>query len=144
MASTSAVGPVCTAALAKLRSNAAVTALVPIERIVDQVLPRTVFPYISVETLGERAFDTMGGTSDLPKFGSITRLFIRMRSQYGGEAEIAGIWSAVKAVLHNADLVVTGYPTVSIELQDMTAFLEFDAVVTREWIADFDVTVHQS
>lgn len=144
MASTSAIGPVCTAALAKLKADAAVIALVPAERIVDEVPAREVYPYVLVESSGERPFDTMGGTPALLKWGSVTGLRVRAFSQYRGDAEVASIVGAIKGCLDGQDLTVSGYPTVSVEFQTVVPLRDFGAQVTREWITDFDVTVHQS
>jgi hypothetical protein len=138
MASPTAIGLVSTAAIAVLQANAAVIALVPAERIADEIPARMVFPYVLVESSGERPFNTLGA------YGSVAGLRVRVLSQYRGDAEVASIVGAIKGALDDQPLVVTGYPTVHVLFQSVTPMRDFGAVVTREWVADFDVRVHQT
>lgn len=144
MASTSAISPVSSAALAKLKADAGVLARIPADRILDDATSRTVMPYLLVETSGERSLNTMGAASQ-PKWGSVAGLRVRIVSQYRGLSDIGDTLTAVKTCLDGQPLTVTDYPSVSVDF--MTATLLTDpltGVTTRELIADFDVTVTQS
>ncbi len=147
MASTCALGPVGVAALAKLRADAGITALVSADRIVDEVPPRTAGQYISVETPGESPNDTLGGSVSLPKFGSFVRLFVRVVGQYPvSKADVKATGSAVKACLDNQDMTVSGYPTVCVDFQSPSIMQEstLNGVPIQELVQEFQVTVHQS
>lgn len=145
MASTSAIGPVATATMAKLRAYAPLTAAIPAVRILDDVPALTQMPYISVESYGERPFNTMGGTNDMPKFGSVAGLRIRLVSQHRGLTKSSDALSAVKACLDGESLLVDGYASVDVQFSSATPLTDtVNGVTTREIVADFDVTVHQS
>lgn len=146
MASTSAIAPVCSAALAALRANSAVLARVPVERILDTVPARITGQYILVESAGERPQNTMGGTADALKWGSVAGLRIRTIGQYPVlDTDVWGTLSTIKGCLDGQPLTVTGYPTVSVDFFNATMLEStLNGVPTRELVADFEVTVHQS
>ncbi len=144
MASTLALGVCAAAVLAKLQADAAVLALVPVGRIGADVPPRTAYPYVLVEGASEVPENTLGGPS-LPKFGSSARVQVRAVSQKPGELEVAGIIDAIKASLDCQPLTVTGYPSVGVTFENLIPLKDtVTGVVTREWVAEFEVTVHQS
>jgi hypothetical protein len=145
VASASAISPVCSAALAKLKAHAGVLAWAPTEKIADEFVTRPAGQYILVESAGERPFNTMGGTPNALKWGAVAGLRIRIVSQYRGDAAVSDGLSAVKACLDGQDLTVTGFPTVSVDFVTANMLKEtINGVTTRELVADFDVTVHQS
>lgn len=144
MASTLALGLCAAAILAKLQLNPALLALVPVARIVADPAFRTTYPYVLVEGGGELPLNTMGG-SNLPKFGSFARVEVRAVSQKPGETEVSGLIAAVKASLDCQPLTVAGYPSVGVTFESLIPLKDtVNGVVTREWVAEFEVTVHQS
>ncbi len=144
MASTSVIGPVCAAALTRLKADTSLTAEVPAARIVDDMPARPVYPFVLVESAGERSVDTMGAVASA-KWGSDMTLRTRIISQYRGESEVATILSLVKASLDGATLTVSGYPSVSCDFATTTTLRDTVAgVVTRELVADFTVIATQS
>lgn len=144
MASTLALGPCAAATLAKLKLAAAVIALVPAARVVDEVPPRPVYPYVLVEGSGEVPLNTMGEATAL-KYGSFARVRVRAVSQKPGDTEVAAIVSAIKAELDCQPLVVAGYASVGVTFETLIPLKDtVNGVVTREWIAEFEVTVSQS
>lgn len=144
MASTLALGLCAAAVLAKLQAASALLSLVPVSRITADGAPRPVYPYVLVEAAGESPMNTLGDAS-LPKFGSFTRVQVRAVSQKPGDTEVSTIVDAIKAALDCQPLTVAGYPSVSMTFENLIPLKDtVNGVVTREWIAEFEVTVHQS
>lgn len=144
MASTLALGPVHAAILAKLKAAPALLAVVPVTRITDQPTGLTM-PYVLVEAGDETPFNTMGGTVDLPKWGGVVSVRVRIVSQFRGDSEAMLILNLAKMELDGRDLVVDGYPTaiVAFERADMLKDT-VASVITRELVGTFSVTAHQS
>lgn len=144
MASTLALGLCAAAILAKLQANVPLLALIPVTSVVGEVAPRPVYPFVLVEGGGEIPLNTMGG-STLPKFGSFARVEVRAVSQKPGETEVSGLINAIKTALDCQPLTVSGYPSVGVTFENLIPLKDtVNGVVTREWIAEFEVTVHQS
>jgi hypothetical protein len=154
MASTSALGPVAAAVLARLLGDttllAQLTSTDGTVRIVDDVpqawlrSPVTYVPYLVVESGSERAFNTMGGPA-LLKWGSETTIRVRVVSQYRGDAEASSVLSLAKQRLDGQPLTVPGYGSASVDFVAATLLKDtIGGVTTRELVGDFDVTVHQS
>lgn len=143
MASQLACGVCAAAVLAKLRARQTLLDLVPASRIDDHVSPRPVYPYVQVESSGETPFNTMGAPTQ-PKFGSSVRVDVRAVSQRPGESEVAAIINEIKAELDGQLLTVAGYGSTLATFENLTLLTDtINGPVTREWIAEFDVTVHQ-
>lgn len=144
MASTLALGVCAAAILAKVQASAAVLALVPLARIGADAGPRPTYPYVLVEGGGEVALNTMG-RPDQPKFGSFARVQVRAVSQKPGESEVSSIIDAIKAELDGQPLTVPGYASVGVTFETVIPLKDtVVGLVTREWIAEFEVTVSQS
>jgi hypothetical protein len=144
MASTSGLAPVAAAVLGVLRADAALLARVPGDRIVDEVPPRPTYPYLLVESAGERAFNTLG-PADGAKWGSTATVRTRLVSQYRGDQEAADILGLVRAALDGRRLTVTGYSgPITADFQFATMLRDaVNGVVTRELLSEFEVVVHQ-
>ena len=144
MASTLALGPAAAAVLALLKATTALTAIVPAARVVDDVSARPTLPYVLVESGLEHPLNTMGPPSAL-KWGSTAVVQVRVVSQYRGEAEATQIMGLVKAALDGQPLNVAGYASVVVAFESARMLKDTIAgVVTREFVADFAITVHQS
>jgi len=144
MASTLALGLCAAAILAKLQVSAPVLALVPVARIGADVSPRPLYPYVLVEGGGEVSLNTMG-RPDQPKFGSFARVQVRAVSQVPGEAEVSAIVNAIKAELDGQPLIVAGYASAGVTFETLIPLKDtVNGLVTREWVAEFEVTVSQS
>ena len=144
MASTLALGVCAAAILARLQAAAAVVALVPVARIGADVAPRPTYPYVLVEGGGESALNSMGA-ANAAKYGSFARVQVRVVSQKPGESEVSSIVNAIKAELDGQPLTVTGYPSAGVTFETLIPLKDTVAgVVTREWVAEFEVTVSQS
>lgn len=144
MASILALGPCAAAVLAKLQAAADVTALITADRISDDAPPRPVYPYILVEGSGEVPLNTMGPPAAL-KYGSFARVQVRVVSQTPGETEVAAVINAIKAELDSQPLTVSGYASADITFEALIPLKDtINGIVTREWIAEFEVTVSQS
>jgi hypothetical protein len=85
------------------------------------------------------------GEVDQPKWGGVASIRVRVVSQYRGESEVRQIMSLIKARRDGQPLTVTGYPTAIVQFQQATLLTDtISGIVTRELVADFDVTAHQS
>jgi hypothetical protein len=152
MPATAAAGPVSEAILAKLKATSAlVTRLTGATgiRIWDEPPAGTLrandYPYALVEGGGEVPFGRTFGPASAPKFGSEAHVIVRLVSQYRGDAQVNELFGYVVGALHEQALIVTGYPTVCVEFQTSTLLKDtINGVVTRELVAAFDVSVHQS
>lgn len=146
MASTLAQGPVITACLAALRASVALTTYVGLRVYPDSNgdVPQTpAYPYIQVETSGETPLNTMGEPT-AAKYGSVTRVGVRIGSQTRSDTQANSIASIVKGALDGVVLTVSGYGTGTAEFTDLQPLKDFAAgIITREWVLSFDVTVHQ-
>lgn len=144
MASTLALGPVHAAILAKLKATPALTAIVPAERITDQPTS-TMMPYVAVEAADETSFNTMGGTVDHPKWGGVASVRVRSVSQYRGDSEVLALTNIVKVALDGQPLTVASYPTAIVAFTRGDLLKDtINNIVTREFVASFTVTAHQS
>ena len=148
MPSTQAIGPVLTAVLGVLRNTVALTTYVGTRVYPDasgcDVPPKATYPYVSVESAGETPENTMGGTPDVLKWGSSVKVYVRIASQSRSDLQAASMLGIVKGALDGQPLTVVGYPSVDVAYESLQPLT--DLVVgqtTREWIATFDVLVHQ-
>jgi hypothetical protein len=146
MASTLALGPCITAILAVLRADNTLAAQVSTRiypNTQGDVPQRPTFPYVSVESGDELPFNTMGPVN-AAKWGSTATVQVRVASQTRSEVQVRNILAIVKAALDGVELVITGYGHAIPLFQRLAPLTNEEAgVVTREWVADFDVTVHQ-
>ncbi len=128
--------------LAVLKAHAGLTALVAAERIVDNVPARPTLPYVYVSSGSELADNTLGASDG--SWGSEPKVEVRAVSQFRGDQEVLSIMSQVRAALDGYRFTPTGYlPTiVSFETGQMLIGTT-EGVTTREYVAEFDVTVHQ-
>lgn len=137
-------GALGAAVLAALQAAAAVTALVPSGRIVDEPPVRPTYPFIVVEAMGEAPFNTLGAP-DANAFGSLARVGVRVVSQYRGDSELQAIASAVRGVLDGLTLTVGGFPAALLTWENTSPLLKsaVNLVVTREQVSEYALTVHQ-
>lgn len=146
MASTQALGPVITAVLAALRASVTLTTYVGVRVYPDSdgdVPAKPVYPYVQVESLGEDPENTLGGPS-LAKWGSHARIAVRVGSQSRSDAQANAIVGIIKGVLEGQALTVAGYATADVAYDGVQPMRDtVSGVTTREWIALFDVLVHQ-
>lgn len=149
MENTLALGVVGAAILDRLATCAPLASVVTgadlIVRIVDYVpqswtRSEAYLPYVVVEGGNERPFNTIGA------FGSVATPQVRVVSNYRGDAEAAAIMSLVVGRLDSQKMTVSGYASVIVSFLGATLMPDPDAVgvMTRELVAQFDVTVHQS
>lgn len=139
MASTSALGPAAAAILGVLQGHAPLLAVVPVDRIVDEIPPRPVFPYVLVEADLELPVNTMGPPTAL-KFGSDVKVGVRIVSQYRGDSEATSILNVCKAALDCQPVTVAGYVGTRAEFESATMVKgTISGVVTRELVATFSV-----
>lgn len=148
MPSTQATGPVLTAVLAVLRNTVALTTYVGTRLYPDasgcDVPSKATYPYVSVESAGETPENTMGGTPDALKWGSHVRVHVRIASQSRSDQQAASMLGIVKGALDGQPLTVTGYPSVDVAYEAVQPLIDVVAgLQTREWVASFDVLVHQ-
>lgn len=143
MASGLSLGPVHAAILAKLKATPALVAIVPVARVTDQ--PGTTMPYVLVEAADETPFNTMGGTVDHPKWGGVATVRIRVVSQFRGDSEVLLIMNVIKSALDGQPLTVADYPTAIVTWRRVDLLKDtINSIVTRELVATFEVTAHQS
>ncbi len=147
MASTMAMGPAITSVLALLRASVALTTHVGARVYPDDrgmVPTRPAYPYVQVETGSEVPRNTMGAPS-AAKYGSDTRVRVRVVTMSQSEAQSNAISSVVKGVLDGQPITIAGYPFAGIEYQTLipiTTVADGCAGV-REWLNEYLVTVHQ-
>lgn len=153
MASLLALGVIEPVLLAHLRTDGFLLNLVRdagdgnlgIYDFVPQGTPRDqLYPYVRVGgNSSERAYNTLG-TEDALKYGSIARVPIRAVSQERGSQEVYRVMSAVKARLDGRKLTFGSYGPAIVTCESAVLLQDtVGGVVTRELVADFDVTVHQ-
>lgn len=147
MASTLAMGPAITAVLALLRASTVLTTHVGVRVYPDDrgmVPTRPAYPYVQVESGTETPLNTMGPATGA-KFGSETRLRIRVGTQSASEAQANAITSVVKGILDAQPIAVTGYTQADIEYQSLTPVTAVadGCVGVREWVSEYLVTVRQ-
>lgn len=137
-------GALSTAVLSALQAAAAVTALVPSARIVDETPVRPVYPFLLVESSGETPFNTLGAPS-AEAFGSLARISVRVVSQYRGDSEIQGIAAAVRGALDGAAFTLAGFPEALLTWESTSPILRtaVNLTVTREQVSEYALTVHQ-
>lgn len=148
MASTQAIGPVLTAVLSALRNTVALTTYVGARVYPDvsgcEVPSKAIYPYVSVESASEMPENTMGGTPDVMKWGSRVGVHVRIASQSRSDQQAASMLGIVKGALDGQSLTVTGYPSVDVAYESVQPLTDVVAgQPTREWVALFDVLVHQ-
>lgn len=137
------LGPVGAIVLDVLRSEPIVSTSVS-GRIFDNTPQPPTWPYIRVESAEETSLNTMGGNTQ-PSRGSEVTVRIRVCSQFRGESEVNDICSKVRDVLDGHREAIAGYGGRPIFEYKRTAPLQdsVGAVVTREWIMEFDLAAHQ-
>lgn len=113
-------------------------------RIYDHTPPRPVFPYLRVESAGELSLNTMGPRT-AAKWGSTATVRVRVVSQFRGEREISALSSAVRNAVDGQRITIEGFAGRprweyfrTIPLEDSV-----NAIVTREWLMEFELCVHQ-
>ena len=143
MAATLVAGPLSAAVLVLLRGAASLTALVPSDRMTDEMPVRPEYPMILVEAHGESAFDTLGAPDDRA-FGSMPSVGVRVLSQYRSDSEIHAIASEIRGVLDGATVTVGTFPPTLLQFQQTAPIFKaaVNLVTTREQVAMYDVTVH--
>jgi len=99
----SGVGAITSAVIDVLQADAGVIALVPPERIANEIPTGTARPYLVVEVETETDDDTTG-LGGVDAVVSVTAV-----SQYRGSYEIGQIASAVRAALDAVPLTVEGF-----------------------------------
>lgn len=102
-----AVRPLQTAVIAKLKGSAPLSALVT--GVYDEVPEGASLPYVSLGSITETASDTHDHQ------GLDTLIVIHVWSEYQGNAEAADIFAAVDAALDRVPLTVAGFKYVSIK-----------------------------
>lgn len=146
MASTQALGPVTTAVLAALRASVTLTGYVGLRVYPDgdgDVPAKPAYPYVQVESAGEEPENTMGPVS-AAKWGSHARVQVRIGSQSRSDAQANTIVGIVKGVLDGQTLMVTGYSFADVAYEGLQPLKDtVSGLTTREWVALFDVLVHQ-
>ena len=152
MASQLALAVIEPAILDHLRTDGALLALVRdagdgnfgIYDFVPQGTPRNqLYPYVRVSGGSERPFNTLGTESAL-KYGSIAVVTVRAVSQSRGSQEVYGVMSAVKARLDGRKLTFGSYGAAIVTCEHVVPLTDqVGGVITRELVAEFDVTVHQ-
>lgn len=146
MASTQALGPVTTAVLAALRASVTLTGYVGLRVYPDSngdVPAKPSYPYVQVESAGEEPENTLGDVS-AAKWGSHARLQVRIGSQSRSDAQANTVLGLVKGALDGQALTVSGYPDVDVAYEGLQPLKDtVSGVTTREWVAIFDVLVHQ-
>ena len=143
MASGLALSVVAPAILSRLQGFADLTALVPADRIVDEVPPRPVYPYVLVESGPEQPFNTLGAADG--SWGGEATVLVRAVSQYRGDQEINAVMHEVRAALDGYRFTPAGYQSTLVTFEGSSPMLK-DTIAgtpTRELVAEFDVTVHQ-
>jgi len=149
VASTQALGPVTTAMLAVLRNSVSLTGYVGTRVYPDTdgcgIPAKVTYPYVSVEGAGETPANTMGGSADVAKFGSDVKVYIRIGSTARSDSQAWSILGILKGLLDGQPLTVSGYPNVSVvTYEDVQKVVDtVGGQVVREWVASFDVVVHQ-
>lgn len=149
MAAPAARGAVVTAILAKLRASVALTTYVGTRIYPNDdgdATTRTAFPHVQVESGNETPFNTMGGTPDLLKWGSVVRVPIRVLSQAKTDSQGNAMTSVIRQTLDGQPLTVSGYGSACLEFD-----LAHPALVAtrdgcgavREFLSEYVVTVHQ-
>lgn len=142
MASGLALSVVANAVLTRLKAFGGLTALVPADRIVDDASARPVFPYVLVESGSELPFNTLGGGEG--SFGKEPKVQVRAVSQYRGDQEVTAVMHQVMAALDGYRFTPAGYQPTIVTFETGQMLKDTIAgVVTREFVAEFDVTVHQ-
>lgn len=146
MAANLALGPAHAAVLDKLKADPALVAIVG-NRVTDQppqTIASTLYPFVVVEAGFETPFNTMGGV-DLPKWGGVATVRVRVVSQYRGDAEALSVMALVRASLDGQPLTVAGFPTALVAFETATMLKDvISGIVTRELVGEFSVTAHQS
>jgi len=100
-------------------------------------------PYVSVESVSELPFNTMGEPNAL-KWGSLGGINVRISSLSRSEAEIASLLVLVKADLDGKALTLSGYGSAIIEFVAVRTLEDWiGGVKAREWVVEFELTAHQ-
>jgi len=139
----SLLGPCVRTVETVLKEDGVVNGLVG-GRVNDDTVQRPTYPYIRVESAEELSLNTMGARTQ-PKFGSEATVRIRVCSQYRGEREVNDICAAVMDALDGHRQEIEGFAgrpyfhfARTTPLQDSVG-----AVITREWLMEFDIVAHQ-
>lgn len=100
----SGIGPVTAAVVQALRASSAVTAIVPAERVVNEVPNGTARPFLVVDVVSETDDDV------LSRGGIDAVVSVLAVSDYRGDDEIGRMATAVRETLDAASLTVAGFP----------------------------------
>jgi hypothetical protein len=113
-------------------------------RIYDHTPPRPVFPYVRVEGSGDEAVNTMG-PSGVARLGSLSTVRARVCSQSRSEHQVATVAGLVRSAADRQRIAVSGFAgrpvveyTRTIPIEDSVG-----AVVTREWLVEFELCLQQ-
>lgn len=146
MASTLALGAVCTAIRAALVASVSLTGYVSTRVYPDSdgdAPQKPTYPYVQIESAGELPENTMGA-ANLSKWGSVARVQVRVATQSRSDAQPNTIAGIVKQVLDGQPLTVSGYTDVTVEYTDLFPIRDFAGLIpTREWVLGFDVLATQ-
>lgn len=117
---------------AALAADAAVTALVPADRILDHVPEAVAFPYIRLGTLEPRPDDTDGTQGAIAQVG----LEVHSRPEYG-RTEAAQICGRIAKALHRKPeaLTVAGYDVTDTQVQTWVVDRAPDGVTWQGTVA---------
>lgn len=103
------------------------------------------YPFVLVETTGERPYDTLG-TASGAKFGGSVRVTLRVIAQYPTTVtQTYRIANLLKGALDRQPLAVSGFSTVDVTWESSTLLTDqIGGVPTWELVSILDVFVHQS
>lgn len=97
------------AALAALAADADIKSLIGDPARVYDDVPRTpVFPYVTIGEGSETDWSAQSGE------GVECRLILNVWSRYAGRREVKRILARIRAVLHDADLSLTGWRLINL------------------------------
>ena len=113
------------AVFAALTNDAALLALLGAPRIWDDVPVRAEFPYVTFAQGAER--DWSAGSDD----GCEHTLTLHVWSRAGGRKEAHEIMGAVRAVLHDAGLTLSGHRLVNLRHESSEARRDADGETTH-------------
>ena len=146
MASTFALGPCTLAVLAVLKNDMALAGIVSTRIYPNSsgdVPQKLTYPYVQVESVSEIPFNTLGPPSSA-KWGSTATIQVRSVSRSRSEAQSQKLMDIVKQALDGQPITVAGYGSAAVDYTRVTMLTDFEGgIVTREWLAEFDVMVHQ-
>ena len=147
MASTSALGPGCTAVAGLLAANSTLMTRIGsrLYGINDPIPQRAVRPFISVEPGNEVDFNTLGATNTA-KWGNRTTINVRIVSGFRANSEIIELRDLVKQTVVGQPITVAGFPSASIAwpegghqmIEDFSS-----GTLVQECLIPLDLLTHQ-